>query len=107
MRRRLLRRYRWNFAVKRATLAPESPDPDFGFDKRHMLPDDCLRVIGLHDGDEPKRNYTSDKTPFKVEGRFLHVDDDAPEVFYVADVTDTRQFDPMFDEALSWLLAWD
>ncbi len=105
MRRRLLRRARWNFAMKRESLAPESTVPKFGFDNKFMLPSDALRVVGLFDENELQQNYTSNRDPWKVEGRFIYADGSELKIFYLADITDTAQFDPQFDECLAWLLA--
>ncbi len=105
MRRKLLRRARWNFAMKRQSLAPESTVPKFGFDNRFMLPSDALRVVGLFDENELQQNYTSNRDPWKVEGRFIYADGSELKIFYLADITDTAQFDPQFDECLAWLLA--
>lgn len=103
----LIRRYRWNFAVRRASLAPLSETPAFGFDNQFPLPSDCLRVIGLYDEDEPQRNYTSAADPWKVEGGNILADGTELKIFYLAQVTDVSVFDPMFAEALAWKLAWD
>ena len=106
-RRALIRRYRWNFAVVRVSLAPEGAAPAFGFQNRFLLPPLCVRVLGLYDPGEPLRNYTSSKDPFKVEGRFIHAEGTEIKIFYLSDITNTTLFDPMFDEALAWLLAAD
>ncbi len=106
-RRYLIRRYRWNFAMRRAELAPEATAPAFGFENQFLLPPLCLRVIGLYDSTELLRNYTASKDPFKVEGRMIHAQGTKIEIFYLEDVTNTTLFDPMFDEALAWLLASD
>ena len=106
-RRYLIRRYRWNFAIERVSLAPEGTKPPFGFENKFLLPPLCLRVLGLYDPVEPLRNYTSSKDPFKVEGRFIHAEGSEIKIFYLQDVTNTTLFDPMFDEALAWLLAAD
>ena len=106
-RRALIRRYRWNFAIVRVSLAPEGTKPAFGFENKFLLPPLCVRVLGLYDPVEPLRNYTSSKDPFKVEGRFIHAEGTEIKIFYLSDITNTSLFDPMFDEALAWLLAAD
>lgn len=106
-RRYLIRRYRWNFAMRRVSLAPEAEAPAFGFESKFLLPPLCLRVVGLYDAGEPLRNYTSTKDSFKVEGRMVHANGSEIKIFYLEDVTNTTLFDPMFDEALAWLLASD
>ena len=39
----LLRRYLWNFAVKRITLAPDVATPEFEFSAQFTLPVDCIQ----------------------------------------------------------------
>lgn len=107
LRNQLLRMYRWNFAIKRATLAPESTGPAFGFESRFMLPDDCLRVLGIYNDNEPLQNYTSSRVPWKVEQGFIHADGDTLNIFYIAEITDPQQFDAQFDEVLAWFIARD
>lgn len=103
----LLRSYRWNFAIRRTTLAPDATAPEFGFEKRFLLPFNALRVIGLYDEAELDRNYTASKKPWKVEGRFILANTDTLRIFYIEQVADVNQFDPLFTETLAWLLARD
>jgi hypothetical protein len=106
-RQQLIRSYRWNFAIRRTSLAPEASAPAFGFTNRFLLPYNALKLIGLYDPNEPQNNYTSTRTPYKVEGRYVLADEITLKIFYLEDVTDPGQFDPMFAESLSWLLAWE
>lgn len=106
VRAKLLRSYRWNFAITRSeTLGPSSPGPKFGFLYRFQLPVDCIRVLGIFSENEPVENYTSATTPFKVEGRNIFCDEIAIKIFYIADVTNPDLFDPMFSEVLACALA--
>jgi hypothetical protein len=107
LRKALLRSYRWNFAMKRVFLAPQITPPVFGFGKKCELPNDCLQLHGIFDTSEPDQNYTTGRFPYRVEGRNVLVNLEAPGIFYTADVTDTAQFDPLFSEALAWKLAVD
>lgn len=106
-RDQLLEDYNWTFAITRITLAPEATDPDFGFTARFLLPSDCIRFLGLYDSTEPLTNYTGTKTPHKLEGRYLLLDDTAASIYYIKRVTDVTKFSPQFAEALACLLAWD
>jgi len=112
MRDGLIRSYRWNFAVERVSLAPDGTAPPFGFENRFRLPTDCLAVIGLYDADASSatrldRNYTGNDEPWKVEGRFIHADGTELKIFYLKQVTNVGDFDPLFAECLSWRLAAD
>lgn len=105
-RRHLLALANWTFAMKRATLAAASAQPVFGFESKYPLPADCLRFVGVSTGAEQLRNYTGSCAVWKVEGRNVLVDQTgALHVFYVADITDPTQFDPIFEETLAWYLA--
>lgn len=108
IRRRLLRSYRWNFSITRSPdLAAALPAPKFGFTSRFPLPVDCLRVLGIFDENEPQENYTSSRIPFKVEGRSVFTDETVLKLFYIRDVTETDQFDAIFEEAFAIALAID
>src|SRR6185295_6001484 len=96
-----LRKYLWNFAKKRATLAPSSTAPAFTFAKAFPLPPDYLRLIkparlGLdwhveqHDG--ALAILTNDGTTLNIR--------------YIAVVTNPVLFDPCFVEMLACKIAW-
>lgn len=104
-RKALLMRYRWTFAMARATLIPDTATPEFGFAFQFQLPSDCLMVVGLGDDRESVRNYTSSYEIYKVEGRKLLYRYNTVQIFYVRDVTDTSLFDPLFAEALVYSIA--
>lgn len=106
LRDKLLRQYRWNFAIKRAQLSASETSPLFGFANAFDKPSDMLRMIGLFDEFEPAQNYTTSRDVFKVEGNQILTDRAAPlQVFYIRRVDAVSEFDPAFSEALSWLLA--
>ncbi len=116
LRDKLLRLYNWRFAIKRAELAEEAEKPVFGFAQQYKIPADCLRVIGIYDEFEPAQNYTTSREPWKLEGRLILVASAAARtggseaggplrIFYVSRVTNVSEFDALFTEALSWLLA--
>jgi len=107
MRDALIRRYRWNFAIRRVTLSPEAATPAFGFTNQFLVPSDNIRVLGIFDEDELQQNYTASRIPYKVEGNKILTDDDTLPLFYLARITDVALFDPLFSEALAWFLAID
>lgn len=45
----LLRDGTWNFSVTRTQLAQLASNPVFGFARAFVMPNDCLRVISIHD----------------------------------------------------------
>ncbi len=103
----LIRSYRWNFAVKRVTLAPEATAPVSGFTNQFMFPPDALKIIGIFDEDELQQNYTASRIPHKVEGRFILTDDDTLPLIYIARITNVADFDALFVDAFAWRLAID
>lgn len=107
LRDALIRRYRWNFAIERVTLAPEAAQPPFGFTNKFMLPADSIRFLGIFDENELQQNYTASRIPHKVEGGFILADDDTLPIFYMRRVTNVALFDPLFSEALAWFLGID
>lgn len=87
IRKDILRGHPWNFAIKRVTLTANANEfPEFDFAYFLALPSDCLRLWTVSDT----------LHPFKVEGRNLVADFEEADVIYIADITDTEQFDSMF-----------
>lgn len=69
----LLRAYPWNFATKRAKLAPSATEPAFEFKYQYRLPSDFLRIISVsgnsaNSGDTRYKIETGDEDT--VEGTF-------------------------------------
>jgi hypothetical protein len=101
VRDQVLRGSRWKFALTRTTLAPSATAPEFYYENAFLLPADCLRPIF-----PPRLDLD-----WKVENHLgspaiLTNDGDTLEVRYIAKVTDTTIFDPLFVEALACKLAW-
>lgn len=94
-----LRAHRWNFAKDRATLSRLTADPAFGWEAAYTLPTDCLRVLSLNGETEEEGEE------FDIEGRKLLTDSTSAQIVYIKKVTDSEQFDSLFCEALSALLA--
>ena len=97
-RRDELRKHKWNFALARVILAPDSTAPVFDYDYQFTLPSDCLRVI---------RPNTAD-LDWQVEGRkILTNDSDTLYLRYIYDVTDVTQWDASFYNVCAAALAVD
>lgn len=104
-RRSELRKYRWNFAITRAQLAPNVTAPAFDFKYSFPLPSDCLRVLlpsepGLDWVLEGKEILTNYPTGASDSSGYLNVR-------YIKDVEDPVLFDAMFYHVLSLSLAVD
>ncbi len=92
----LLRKHFWNFATKRVALAASVTTPAFEWSYSYALPSDFIRV---------NRIFNSDG-PFKLEGTSILTNITAPlNLVYIARITDPTQFDPIFIDALTLILA--
>lgn len=97
-RRDELRKHRWNFAIKRAVLGPDTAAPAFDFLYAFTLPTDCLRVL---------RPATSN-LDWQIEGRkILTNDGKVVNLRYLADIEDATQWDASFYNVMSASLAID
>jgi hypothetical protein len=91
----LLRSFEWNFAIAQAPLSEDSSTPTFHYDHQFLLPDDFIRVTKNYDGGDH----------WEIQGQLLLTDEDSVDLEYVAQITDTTTFDPLFIEVLVLRLA--
>lgn len=97
VRRGLLRSYKWNFARKRAILAPDTTAPLHTLAYAYTWPADAIRIL-------PQR----DDTDWVIEGRKILTDTGTQlNIIYIYNVTDTNEFDDAFAEAFSAKLAME
>lgn len=96
----VLRSHRWNFAISRAELSRLSTPPAFGWTWQYQLPVNCLRVLQVN-------GYGEEEVPdnWEIEGGRLLSDADTVQVKFIARVTDSSLYDPLFVEALALKLA--
>lgn len=110
-----LRRHNWNFAVKRASLAASTTDPDWGFDNAFPLPSDFLRLLDI-DGSWSAVGLSDyvgyDNAIFRIETvgddniKCIVTDLSAPLLIrYTRRVTDANLMDSAYIEALACRLA--
>jgi hypothetical protein len=93
-----LRRYVWAFAIKRASVAADGDESEYGGFLRYSLPNDFIRLIR-----DNERNTTVD---WKREGLFILSKCAAPLEFrYVAHIDDPNFYDSLFEEAFATRLA--
>jgi len=85
VRRALLRSYHWNFAMKRAALAPDSTDPAWGYEYAYSLPADCVRPLM-----DPAVDWPSEG------GKILTNTGPVLKIRYISDVEDPALWDPSF-----------
>ena len=112
----MLRKFRWNFAITRVVLAPDSTTPAYDYLYQFTLPSDCLRIILPNDNTldwqvEGRKILTNGGTQSSaIEGASLTggtgtASTVALRLRYVSDVSDPNIFDAMFREALALKLA--
>lgn len=102
-RRGTLRKHPWNFAIQRATIAPNVVAPAFGYAYAYDLPSDFLRLLSIGD------DYLNDiETKYQLEnGQLLYSASDTGsiKVRYIYDIVNVAQFDPLFIDVLAAELA--
>ncbi len=109
-RKEALRRHPWNFAGKRAILAPDSTDPLFGFSSQFPLPTDYIRIMYLNesvtqfDNPIPSNRYTIEDGKILI-GNILGADTTQIQLIYVSDFTNVPQMDAGFISYFYTLLA--
>lgn len=95
IRRSLIRKFEFNFSIKRKLLAPLVEKPEFDFTTQYLLPNDFIKVA-----------ETNTLFKHKIEGRrlFSNLAEPFPLV-YVADIEDPAMFDSIFVELFALTLA--
>ena len=98
VRRAMLRRYNWGFAISRASIAADSDDSLWGGWNRYSLPNDFLKLI--------RDDESGQFVDWKIEGLYILTADASPlEIRYVADIDDPNYYDALFVEAFALKLA--
>jgi hypothetical protein len=99
VRRALLNRHPWNFAISRAALNAAATAPAFGWDRQFQLPQGCLRWLGPARGE-------ADYFEAEREGDYLLTDAEAPlNIRYIVDHDDVTRWSAGFVEAMTHTLA--
>ena len=107
-----LRAHVWKFAKTRAALPALVTVPVSGpYNTQFALPADCLRVLMVGDSwpGIDLQDYRMDPTnaDYSVEGRNILTNLPAPlALLYIAQITDTTQYDSCFDIMFAAKLAW-
>lgn len=116
-RRAELRKYDWNFAIKRAQLAADTPAPTWGRQNSFTLPSDYIKLTnGYPEELAANQNvvgltvaFTANMTGLKdwvIEGKAIVTNDQGPiNVRYISDVTDTTLWDSLFVQTVACAMA--
>lgn len=100
-----LRRHRWKFAIKRATLSALVATPEWGYAYAYPLPADFLALVQVN---EYYLRGLKQKTLWTVEGGQILTDLPAPlKVRYIRRVDNMALLDPLFVEVLACKLAYE
>lgn len=91
----VLRARKWNFARKRAVLAPTGDDPEHGYVYEYDLPNDYRGWP----------EFANDDIVFEIEGTKLRTDESELEITYNFNQTDESAWDASFADAMAWKLA--
>lgn len=86
----------WKCLCSRSTLTADVTAPEFGWDYRYELPEDCERIIEFNG----KPTLDSD-TQFRQEGDYLLTNASAVEVLYVAYSDDETDYDAMLKDVIA------
>jgi len=100
-----LRRYRWKFALKRATLPALVASPEWGYTYAYQLPADFLALVQVN---EYYLRGLKQKTLWTVESGQILTDLPAPlKVRYIRRVDNLGLVDPLFVEVVACKLAFE
>jgi hypothetical protein len=93
----VLAAYPWNFAGGRATLAPDTNAPNWGWNYAYTMPADFLALVEIDDN--PEYEFEGGKI-LTDEGTALYIK-------YTAKTTDEGSFSPLFIETFATRLAFE
>lgn len=109
VRRAEIRRHRWRFAIKRASLPALSATPISDFAYQYQVPNDFLRLIeggDLQSIADISDYRTRSNAFYSLEGRVILCNVASPiKIRYLADITDAASFDTCFVETFACRLA--
>ena len=98
VRRALLRKYDWGFAIARDSIAADGTGPVWGDWDRYTKPNNFIRLL--------RDNESGQAVDWKIEGNYILSADGSPlEIRYIADIDDPNLYDSLFIEALECALA--
>ena len=100
-RRAVLEEREWTFAVKRVQLTALAEPPLFDFSHRFLVPSDLLYSIGVYNpGSRSKKQIDHVFENDNILANLGYIN-----LKYIFDVTNTRRFSPLFDQALAAHIA--
>lgn len=104
----LLRRHRWQFALRRVALTALAEAPAFGWQYQMALPADFNTLVSASPWyDSARHTLTDEPHTYRIENTALLADNSPMYVLYVRDETNPARFDPLFVNTLTAYLASD
>ena len=99
----LLEEREWTFAIERRLLTPLVETPLFEFNYAFQIPSDSQKILGVY---HTKNSYGK-LIPVKhrVEGNVIYADIQQVFIRYTIDLTNTKRFSALFDQALAAHIA--
>jgi hypothetical protein len=95
----------WTFAQQRATMAPETTIPIWGYAQRFLLPAGCLKVNYVTDSPDIYESMPLD--PWVKEGQYILCNATTIYIRYTERITDPKVWSEGFSQALASRLASD
>ena len=102
----MLRQHPWNFAKKFTSPAALDGTPPSLWTFMYLYPIDALRILGITNPlgrDLEVVKYEIGRNA--SDKRCVFTDEESPEIVYIAQITNTEEYDPEFTLALSFGLA--
>lgn len=99
LRDTFLQDHQWNFAIRRATLASSTENPNHEFAKSYPLPGDFLAIVRTYD------EAMDRSVEYRIEDRAIVTDADSVSIEYVARVEDLNRWDAMAIDAFAQRIA--
>lgn len=88
----------WSFALQRAVLTPLATPPEFGYTYAFLIPTDSQKILSVTNGRKQKVTHV-------IEGNQILCDTAELYVRYTLDLTNTKRFSALFDQALAAHIA--
>ncbi len=95
-----LRSFAWNFATRLAALSPAGA-PACGFNRQYQLPEDCLRLIDVHNVMDAR----APKCRFQISGKTLYTQAIPCWVRYISRDIPCEDWPPDFTDAVACRIA--
>ncbi|MDR2095883.1 MAG: hypothetical protein LBP76_10265 [Treponema sp.] len=101
----VLGQYNFNFARRRARLAPNAEKPAFGWREQFNYPADCIRLVKVYGGHDAAP-CEGRAVPYQAENGKILADTDELQIVYIARPDDPNRLPEAIRDAVSTHLAY-